>query len=828
MSTTREVLHLSLGAPACQVTAHLLNLEGLAATTSDENNDNSSALCDPSVTHTTHQQVYVPRVLLVDEPATFRRSNVRQQQQQQQQQGDDTTDASALHVPTWKGAVERLDHRAPPSSSSSNPESSLSSSLYNYGQQQQQQQQQQLDRIGGGSDAKTNTFLETASTLAYGPYSRYRAPANSAASARNSMTYNISSSNDRHVNWDADDDDEEEEEEDDRDDERQRDDRAQHQRRQKQQWQQQTQVPLQHQLNDFWNVTNTNISTNASAGATTHNSSPQSQPPTPIDFWANPNIANISMNSSQPTTIMEDAPAPAVNNGVAAPVQQQQSSIPTNFTWMDYWMPPYHPHSCLPLSVHTDSELVHHWNSYTTGTGDNSVAIVEEWKRDVLLESLRTMLEDCDSCQGVTIASSGHGMYAGLSTVLLQELQEECPSAVRWVWSIQDNEQDDNDNNKNTNKDDSTKDDKTSWHASHVQRLRRQVETGLAFHSHMELATSVLPLQLPGRGQLPSTLSPTAAALAPAAYVAAALESATLPYRLSGENNSNCQSRLALNSYYYGSFGGDSPFGTAPKLGFGEFLSSLQPSCRHTILELDALLPGSSQDKRPLWNRLQEGTSVERDHRMRDTREQRSRDVLPGAWLLDKNTHNDGLLTSLSPQGTGAAVADRSSHQHFGLSTSVRTTLPSTGSSSDATTLNYVTCMMQGMGIRYRPESSIATVVNQSLSTLTGTNGYAAGSYWQSVYGGGGSGSTNTPVLSVLGNSTRVYPQLQQVSQDMKQAMMPRSRGYYNRDVTNGLLPEQEDCQEALATCLDVRDLYRPPSGSGLAADEEGTYFDEC
>jgi hypothetical protein len=138
---------------------------------------------------------------------------------------------------------------------------------------------------------------------------------------------------------------------------------------------------------------------------------------------------------------------------------------------------------------------------------------------------------------------------------------------------------------------------------------------------------------------------------------------------------------------------------------------------------------------------------------------------------------------------------------------------------------------MQGMGIRYRPESSIATVVNQSLSTLTGTNGYAAGSYWRSVYGGGSgssSSSTNTPVLSVLGNSTRVYPHLQQISDDMKQAMMPRSRGYYNRDVTNGLLPEQEDCQEALASCLDVRDLYRPPSGSGLAVDEEGIYFDEC
>jgi hypothetical protein len=127
---------------------------------------------------------------------------------------------------------------------------------------------------------------------------------------------------------------------------------------------------------------------------------------------------------------------------------------------------------------------------------------------------------------------------------------------------------------------------------------------------------------------------------------------------------------------------------------------------------------------------------------------------------------------------------------------------------------------MQGMGIRYRPESSIATVTNQSLATLTG-NGYAAGSYWQSVWG------TQTPVLSVLGNSTRVYPHLHQISADIKQAMLPRYRGYYNRDVTDGLLPEAEDCQEALAYCFDVRDLYRPPDGSGLAVDEEGSYFDQ-
>jgi hypothetical protein len=108
--------------------------------------------------------------------------------------------------------------------------------------------------------------------------------------------------------------------------------------------------------------------------------------------------------------------------------------------------------------------------------------------------------------------------------------------------------------------------------------------------------------------------------------------------------------------------------------------------------------------------------------------------------------------------------------------------------------------------------------VNQNLSTLTG-DGYAAGSYWHSVWG------SSAPALSVLGNSTRAYSHLHQISADIKQAMLPRYRGYYNRDVMNGILPEAEDCQEALAFSLDVRDLYQPPEGSGLVQNEEGFIF---
>ena len=46
------------------------------------------------------------------------------------------------------------------------------------------------------------------------------------------------------------------------------------------------------------------------------------------------------------------------------------------------------------------------------------------------------------------------------------------------------------------------------------------------------------------------------------------------------------------------------------------------------------------------------------------------------------------------------------------------------------------------------------------------------------------------------------------------------------RDVAAGIVPEYEDCQEALEACLDLEDVYEPPLDTGLVPDSEGTYFD--
>ena len=58
------------------------------------------------------------------------------------------------------------------------------------------------------------------------------------------------------------------------------------------------------------------------------------------------------------------------------------------------------------------------------------------------------------------------------------------------------------------------------------------------------------------------------------------------------------------------------------------------------------------------------------------------------------------------------------------------------------------------------------------------------------------------------------------------------NKGYFSRDVMSGLIPEKDDCEEALEYCRELVDVYEPPLGSGLvvgedANDEIDAYFDE-
>ena len=150
----------------------------------------------------------------------------------------------------------------------------------------------------------------------------------------------------------------------------------------------------------------------------------------------------------------------------------------------------------------------------------------------------------------------------------------------------------------------------------------------------------------------------------------------------------------------------------------------------------------------------------------------------------------------------------------------------------------YLKPVMEGMGVRHRPEVSVGTVVRQTLRTAVDSGGYGAGGYWRSTLGGGGdrggvgggrtkpTSAVDGPVLSLLGNTTRSHSYLAGISADLGAALSRRYSGYLTRDVSAGLAPEGEDCAEALEGLLDLADVYLPPSGSGLVAGSDDEYHD--
>ena len=292
-------------------------------------------------------------------------------------------------------------------------------------------------------------------------------------------------------------------------------------------------------------------------------------------------------------------------------------------------------------------------------------------------------------------------------------------------------------------------------------------------------------------------------------------------------------------------------------------VASVSPSILASLTSSGLISGGGTNTLGELQKRMMRGTSVER-MRMEQNRQQyrssRNRAATssstsePGDWMEDMTT-NTGLLSSLS--GNSTPFGKRANHHHFALSTSLRPSASDsrsfTATGHDCATSAYLRSMMESMGVKYRPEVSLGAVVKDTVVDLTGV-----GSYWRSVFTdrgrlssgeGGGNLSTqqakqhnnltpndiasHTPILSVLGNSTRSYPRLNSISTGFVSALHSRrNMGYISRDVMSCIMPEKDDCEEALEYCQELVDVYEPPMGSGLVLGEDencdlDAYFDE-
>jgi len=755
-SSPRETIQISLGSSANAITAHLLNLQGLAATSSSGADD---FYCDANVTHPVEGSnqrsggTYVPRVLFVDEanhqvPAALMTDKAVKlhnsiHQTHLHTSGPSLSDVNANSF--WNGNLQVLGDKTL---------ATTTTAAWNNG-------------LHNVIDASRNSspFWQRASMMAYSPYSRYHYAKDK---GRSSHQFRTNPGNSRHIIWD--DEEEEEEEEDDNE-------RAWLEAQSERRWKTETAVSLGQELN-----------------------------------------RDIEKKFKQ------------VDQGSPSEESSPSSSTTQGFDlkhWTDIWMPPRNENSKLVLPFSSTSQLVPHWNVSYQNNGSNT-PFLQEWKEDILFENVRHMLEACDyGIQGISISTEGHGIYASLAASLLDELKQECKSAGRLVYHLKNGE-----NNAKVRA--SSGPSPSPWKEAKVDLCRKRVCSGLALYDFTEKAHAVLPLQLPGEGHNDFSLFRSSA------QIAIALEAATLPFRFNGESATSTSGCLPMyqmglqNAPFLAHGNSHTSWGsTATRLTFSEYLQVLQPTTSHSILELDTIsqsnsISGSMTNEK-LFESIQEGTSVERDRRIRQSRgsihRTRPREVPPGSWLQDarsNSTGTKGLLSSLS-YCTSSEKIDRSLHHHFALSASVRPMLSVPSGSSEGTTMSsYLTCLVQGMGIQYRPERSMAIVLNQSLGQMTfdskgGGNKYGAGIYWKYIIP-----QVETPILAVLGNSTRAHPSLNEIAKDMKAAMKtPSFRGYHNCDVLNGVVPELEDCEEALEGCWNKRDVYEPPSGSGLRCEED-------
>jgi len=766
-SSPRETIQISLGPSANAITAHLLNLQGLASTSSLCSDD---VYCDPNTTHYVQGNNHrgsgtlVPRVLIVDEanhqvPGTLMTG---------QEVKSHSPSIPGFYADSfWNGSVQVLG------------DSAKTTAAFNNG----------LHRAFDASQS-TSPFWQAASTIAYSPYSRYHCMQDS---DRPVDQYRTDPDNSRHVIWD----DTEEEEEDPFDHTRLEEES-------KMRWKTEIAVSLGQELDK--------------------------------------QMAEKFQHRNEESQVQ----------GLLSPALVTQEFDFNH--WSNIWMPPRNEKSKVVLPFSSKSHLVPHWNVSYQNDGNNSSSItpfLQEWKEHTLFENVRHMLEACDyGIQGVSISTEGHGIYASLATFLLQELRQECKSAGRLVYHVRNEKKNiaanvTEDLPKTTHKDESpSHTSPLSWQEAKVEEIRKQISSGLALYDFTENAHAVLPLQLSGdvHDGINDFSSPLSFFRA-TARIAMALEVSTLPFRFNGKNantSTGCLPTYQMglqNAPFLAQGSSDTSWGSsATRLTFSEYLQVLKPSNLHSILELDAIsqnrnIHGSITNEK-LFETIQEGTSVERDRRTRQSHRQsnrtRPREVSPGSWLQDArfaSTGSKGLLSSLSycsSKNNSRANLDRSLHHHFALCTSVRPMLsPSFGGGNRGIAMsNYITCLVQGMGIKYRPERSMATVLNQSLGQMTfdgegGGNNYGSGIYWKYIIP-----QVDTPVLAVLGNSTRSYASLNEIAMDMKAAMKtPRLRGYYNRDISNGVLPELEDCEEALEACWNKCDLYQPPLGSGLVSE---------
>jgi hypothetical protein len=879
MGRPREVLHLAFGTSACHVASHLLNLQGVAATSTDcgaegDSDDHAEedppgcrlSLCNPEITHASkvlrglqspsgRGRVCVPRALLVDYSDQDDNYNYNYSYSSESDNahhndpfdsvgsesilyhGSSTIESlsrTAIEASGWAGNGDD-DHRA------AGDENRWGAPISSHSAQQNDISHKRCRPSGTGLHAPEDDPWSALLQQEFAYDDRYGAaasagdrgdspwassrPAAAAPPPSASRQYKsaAASANQRHVDWDLEEDDDEDESEFDEDEDGY--EKAQRQRQVQQQQQQMFQQRMQRQqevhgtLEEMWDRA-LFPSALSSTLPPRHRADPRVPHGAPV-----PNASSSGGNCN------------GAKQSNQSNTSKATSAASHNVSWKTFYR--LAPHS-------PDSILTAPSSASSSRNGNTSASALSETAED----RIRTLLEECDSCQGMVFFASNSSTSPSLGLDAQRVLdfhRDECPSSRRLAVSLMRSHP-------------QAQAPAQSAGLSPQEVARCHVRDGIQWSHLVENSTAVLPIV----DEWSSSSDPTST-MASAMALACALEAATIPYR--ARDHAATRRRygagLGINS-------GDGYSDHAPlPMSLASFLAAATPSPVHTVLELDAFTPVddvASLDERqssssstaevllsalPWQDQVLQGTSVERRRLSRSGVSSRSHqpNLDPGAWLQHPSPR--GLVKLWSPTGAASAANrsdDRSHHQHFALLTSLRTA--GTTASADPTidtADDYVTCLMEGMGIRYRPEQAVGSVVaRQSLNDVFKDS--AVGTYWKAMLknknAAAGALPTSTdeasdpPVLSVLGNSTRSHSFLSNLAAQMREVAAPGGRGpggstsftsvrhgWFLRDVALGLLPEEDDCLEALSHCLDVRDRYRPPNRAHDDDDDDDQDF---
>ncbi len=828
-----ETIQLSFGDASNAVTSHLSNLQGLACTTSEDpyasSSDEMVPLCDPYITHAIQNDTYVPRVLFVDGRNCFEpHFSAEPSAAVARSDANDASNHSGLNsaaTGAWNGSVE-IHHR----NTRGKPIVELPSSSFNSNSFDEQNiyaanhfTNDSWNQLDSSQQHAYSEFQNVASVLSNtnSQSSRYNASRYSHVSSQ--FVFSKSITGGRVMNWD-----DEEEEEEEEEYEREYEDETAKQRRTQMEREKRIkeEEQMDQQLHHAW------------------------------DTFVG--IDTVDKNkSSSSTKSQEQGDTSAAPSDVDGESSRKRKTALDALQWRNYLMPP-HPSffsfsAPLPFDIHLNTNAASSQSpspqntqsilySFQSGkhpaiaafsSNDMNEGMTSQWRDEVLSDSIRKWMEDCDSVKGFQICvDADQDFFAGLASSVLEELGDECRSAGKFSILVGDGDSFRSASDGASDLQSNGK--QTYWRSENkaVQVFRSGLNRGLTLHGLSENSDLVLPLSLTKCWKALHKNDESRNMFEASAAGAMALESVTLPYRLVKRNggqsslssDNRMRSKIGIGSGYFqgSSKGEEDAYPTADKLTYHEFLSSMKPSNRHTLTELSGLVRPISPAE--VHKSLLQGTSIERRQMEEDRnrnrnsfyRRSRGRHIDPGLWMEDEGP-NGGILSSLSP--VAESNSSRGLHQHFALASSMRP-LPSRLGDVVST---YTTSMMEGMAISYRPQSSVATVVGQSFDALTGHRSHSAGSYWSSILG---PEAHVAQTVTMLGNTTRVHHHLQTTAIGLKNALSRKYAGYLTRDGMSGLAPEGEDCEDAMEACLTLRDVYEPASMM-FDSDEEGIYFDD-